>query len=178
MKLEKQEEIKRKTLEYLNKAGIVLTDNEKKNKIQILDYGVEDFYTIGLVAVTFVNTERYCGKYLLFFPGQSVGEHWHPNVKENIGKEETLRVLWGMAYAYVEGEPTKNIKAKIPEGKEKVYTCRHEIILKPGDQYIVSLHEKHWWQGGPEGFVALEVSTTSRDKFDEYTDKDLKFNIY
>jgi D-lyxose ketol-isomerase len=175
---ELQKKIRSHTVDYFLKAGIVLSKEEIENKIQIFDYGTGDFFKVGLVIVNFVNTTRYCGKFLLFFPGQTAAEHYHPDVDGNRGKEETFRVLWGSAYAYGEGEPTKNIKAKIPEGMEESFTVRKETILKPGDQYDVKLHEKHWWQAGPEGVVVLEVSSTSRDLADVYTDKSLDFNIF
>jgi D-lyxose ketol-isomerase len=178
MDFKTQKEIRYKAVKYFKKAGIILTDSEIENGIQIFDYGIGDFYKLGLVIVPFVNTPRYCGKFLLFFPGQSAAEHYHPDVEENKGKEETFRVLWGTAYAYGEGTPNKNLKAKIIEGRENYFTSRKEIILNPGDQYTVGLHEKHWWQAGPEGMVCLEVSSTSRDVFDVYTDKTLDFKIY
>ena len=173
-----QKKIRSQTVDYFIKAGIILSEEEKANKIQIFDYGTGDFYKVGLVIVNFVNTPRYCGKFLLFFPGQSAAEHYHPDVDENRGKEETFRVLWGSAYAYGEGEATENIKAAIPEGMEDSFTVKKETILNPGDQYDVKLHEKHWWQAGPEGVVVLEVSSTSRDLHDVYTDKSLDFKIY
>ncbi len=175
---QQQKEIREKAIVYFEKAGILLTEEEKKNKLQIFDYNTGDFFKMGIVIVTFVNTERYCGKFLVFFPGQSAAEHFHPDVEENKGKEETFRVLWGSAYAYGKGKPTENIKAKIPEGKEKYFTSRNEVILNPGDQYTIKLHEKHWWQAGPEGVVALEVSSTSRDLFDNYSDDTLDWKIY
>ena len=178
MDLKTQEEIRSRALDYFKKARVVLSEEEIAKEIKIFDYNTGDFYEIGLVIVTFVNERRYCGRFILFFPGQSVGEHWHPNVGENKGKEETLRVLYGQAYSYGEGEPTKNIKAKIPKGREKYYTSRNETILNPGDQYIVKLNEKHWWQGGPNGVIALEVSSKARDEHDLYTDKTLKCEIY
>jgi D-lyxose ketol-isomerase len=176
--LKQQEEIRVSALDYFKKAGIALSEEEIKNEIKIFNYENVDFYTMGIVIVTFINTERYCGRFILFFPRQCAGEHWHPDVAENRGKEETLRVLYGQAFAYGEGEPTKNIKAKIPEGKDKYFTSRHEVVLNPGDQYTVRLNEKHWWQAGPEGVVSLEVSSTARDAYDLYTDNTLKVNIY
>lgn len=173
-----QKKIRDESLKYFLKAGVILTEEEKAKKIQIFDYGTGDFFKVGLIIVNFVNTDRYCGKFLLFFPGQAAAEHFHPDVGSNKGKEETFRVLWGTAYAYSEGEPTKKIKAVIPEGMENSFTVRKETILYAGDQYDVKLHEKHWWQAGPEGAVVLEVSSTSRDLNDVYTDKNLDFKIY
>ena len=175
--LKEQEKIRNEALEFFKKAGIILTDEEKANKIQVVDY-IGNFYVMGLVMVPFVNVERYCGKFILFFPGQSCAEHWHPDIKGKSGKEETFRVLWGKAFAYGPGEPTKVIKAKIPTGREEYYTCRHEVILNPGDQYTVGLNEKHWWQAGPEGVIALEVSSKSRDEYDLTTDSRLVTSIY
>jgi D-lyxose ketol-isomerase len=176
--LKQQEQIRTSALDYFDKAGIALSKDERSREIKIFNYDTVDFYEMGIVIVTFINTKRYCGRFILFFPGQSAGEHWHPDVGVNKGKEETLRVLYGQAFAYGEGEPTKNMKAKIPEGREKYFTSRHETILNPGDQYTVGLNEKHWWQAGPEGVITLEVSSTARDKYDLYTDNTLKVNIY
>lgn len=176
--LKQQEEIRTSALEYFKKAGIVLSKKECAKGLKIFDYNIGDFYKMGIVIVTFINTERYCGRFILFFPGQCAGEHWHPDIEANKGKEETLRVLYGRAFAYGEGKPSKDIKAKIPEGREKYFTSRHETILNPGDQYTVGLNEKHWWQAGPEGVIALEVSSTARDAYDLYTDNTLTVNIY
>ena len=178
MNLKEQEEIREKVIEYFEKVGMLLTDEEKKNKIQIVDYNTGNFYKSGLAMVTFINTPRYCGKFLFFFPGQCCAEHWHPSIEGRPGKEETFRVLWGKAYAYVPGEPTENIEAKIPKGREKYFTCRHEIILNPGDQYNVGLNEKHWWQAGPDGLIALEVSSQARDEYDLTTEEKLKTVFY
>ncbi len=116
MDLKTQAKIRNEVIDYLYEAGIFLTEEEKKNKIQIVDYKTGDFYKMGL--------------------------------------------------------------AKIPEGREKYYTCRHEVILNPGDQYTVGLNEKHWWQAGPDGVIALEVSSKSRDGFDLTTDDRLTTSIY
>ena len=178
MNLKEQKEIREKVIKYLEKGGIFLKDEEKKNKIQIVDYDTGNFYEMGVAMVPFINTPRYCGKFLFFFPGQCCAEHWHPNIEGKPGKEETFRVLWGQAYAYVPGEPTKDIKGKIPKSKENYFTCRHEIILNPGDQYNVGLNEKHWWQAGPEGVIALEVSSQSRDECDLTTEDKLKTLFY
>jgi D-lyxose ketol-isomerase len=159
--------------EMFKKAGVILSEEEKRNKIRIADYQPGNFYNLGLTLVTTVNTSRYCGRYLVFFPGQSCAQHWHPDVDGKPGKEETFRVLWGKIYEYVEGNPALGMKEKIPEGKEQYYTCRKEIVLNAGDQYTLKLHEKHWFQGGPEGAVALEVSSQAKDEFDLCSDPTL-----
>jgi len=79
-----------------------------------------------------------------------------------------------MFYLYVPGKPTLNIKAKVPRGKEKVFTARHEIILKPGDQFTIKPNLFHWFQAGDEGCVVSEFSSRSRDQFDIFTDKSIR----
>lgn len=165
--------IKNKALGMLKEAHIALSGEEEKT-LAAVDFQTVDFNEIGMVLFTPINTARYCGRYIVFFPGQSCAEHWHPDVDGQPGKEETFRVLWGTVYAYYEGEPTKNIKAKIPTGKDAYYTCRREVILNPGDQYTLGLHEKHWFQAGPEGAVALEFSSEAKDRFDLNTDPYIK----
>jgi D-lyxose ketol-isomerase len=168
-----QKKIRKKAIEMFNRAGIALSEDEKKNKIRIADYQPDNFYELGIVILTTVNTHRYCGRYIIFFPGQSCAQHWHPDVDGTPGKEETFMVLWGKVYAYVEGKLTLKIKAKIPEGKEQYFSCRKELIMNPGDQYTLKLHEKHWFQGGPEGAIAFEVSSQARDEFDLCSDPTL-----
>jgi D-lyxose ketol-isomerase len=178
LSLEEQKKIKEKALRMFKKAGIPLSEDEKKNEITIVYFNNDKFYELGIVMVTTVNTERYCGRYILFLPGQSCAEHWHPDVDGNAGKEETFRVLWGTVYAYGEGEATKDIKAKIPPGKEKYFTVRKERILQPGDQWTLDLHEKHWFQAGPKGAVAYETSSAARDLNDLTTDPTLKADLF
>ena len=54
-----------------------------------------------------------------------------------------------------------------PEG---VYTARHEIRLRPGDQHTIPPGTLHWFQAGPDGAVVSEFSTASRDELDEFSD--------
>lgn len=62
------------------------------------------------------------------------------------------------------------IHAVVPKGSEAAYTVFHEIVLQPGEQYTIKPGTKHWFQGGPEGAVVSEFSSTSRDEFDIFTD--------
>jgi len=93
-----------------------------------------------------------------------------PSIDREEGKEETFRCRWGEVYLYVPGEPAPNLKAQPPQGSEAYYTARHEIILKPGEQYTILPNTLHWFQGGDEGAVVSEFSTRSRDEFDLFTD--------
>lgn len=163
----------KKTLDYFSRAGIVLTTEEMEN-VEIADFGLNQLDEIGLELVTYINTIRCCAKELVLFPNQTCPEHRHPPVGDVPGKEETFRCRWGEVYLYVEGEPANPIRAILPKGHEKTYTVKHEIILRPGQQYTLSPDTKHWFQAGPEGAVVSEFSTSSRDELDIFTDEAIR----
>lgn len=94
----------------------------------------------------------------------------HPAVEGGPGKEETFRCRWGEVYLYIPGESAAKIKAVPPKGKEAFFTARHEIVLRPGEQYTLPPDTLHWFQAGPKGAVISEFSTKSRDYADIYTD--------
>lgn len=167
------ESARKRALEYFEKAGIVLTE-EEKNDIEVADFGLSDLENQGLELITYVNTDRCCAKELILFPGQTCPEHRHPPVEGEPGKEETFRCRWGEVYLYVPGEPAKNIKARIPKDTPGAYTVFHEIVLKPGEQYTLMPDTLHWFQAGPEGAVVSEFSTKSRDEADIFSDPDIK----
>ena len=83
------EEARRRAQDYLNRAGIVLTDEEAAN-IEVADFGLGEFMETGLQLVTYVNTQRVCAKELVLFPRQTCPEHKHPPIGGDPGKEETL----------------------------------------------------------------------------------------
>jgi D-lyxose ketol-isomerase len=162
-----------KTLEYLQRAGIVLTPEEAE-RIEVADAGLGQLEQIGLQLITYINTERCCAKELVMFGNQIFPEHRHPPIDGEPGKEETFRCRWGEVYLYVEGEPTANPKGKIPAGYEDTYTVWHEIVLRPGEQYTIMPNIKHWFQAGPEGTIVSEFSTRSRDEYDIFTDPNIR----
>lgn len=170
--IEKYQDI---TRDYLSRAGIVLTSQERQN-IEIADFGLEEFETMGLSLITYVNTERCCAKELVLLPGQTCPQHKHPPIPEMnyIGKEETFRCRWGTVYLYVEGDAAADPKGKPPAGREETYTVWHEVVLNPGEQYTIMPETWHWFQGGPEGAVVSEFSTQSVDEADLFTDPDIK----
>lgn len=167
---EQYEVLSKKAMEYLDKAHIAITDEEKAN-IEVAEYELGCPEKIGLELVVYVNTERCCAKELVLLPYQTCPEHRHPEINGCTGKEETFRCRYGKVYLYVPGEPTENIQAKIPEGFEDCFTCMHEIVLNPGEQYTIMPDTFHWFQAGPEGAVVSEFSTKSQDEYDIYTDK-------
>ncbi len=155
--------------ELLARAGIVLTEEEREG-IEVAGFGLGRLREQGLELVTYVNTDRYCAKELVLFPKQTCPEHLHPPIGSEPGKQETFRCRWGSVYLYVEGEPTESIRSFVPESSAHSYTVFHEIRLRPGEQYTIPPGTKHWFQGGPEGAIVSEFSSTSRDEFDIFTD--------
>jgi len=157
------------TIALLTSAGIVLTDEEKR-QIEVTDVGLGNLSETGLQVVIYENNDRYCAKELVLFGGQIFPEHRHPPVGDDPGKRETFRCRWGKVWLYVEGRPSREIQASIPRSDEQYYTVFHEIELLPGDQHTIPENTLHWFQAGPEGAIVSEFSTTSRDEFDVFTD--------
>ena len=157
-----------KTLEFYEKAGIVLTDAEKAN-IEFAELGLGEPEITGLQLLTYINTERCCAKEMVLFPHQTCPEHKHPTLNGVPGKEETFRCRWGKVYLYVPGEETPNRGVEPPANGK--YTVFHEIILLPGEQYTIYPDTLHWFQAGDEGAVISEFSTRSTDELDVFTDE-------
>lgn len=157
---------------YFENAKIAVTDEEWE-KFQVAEYDLGCVDEIGLELIEYVNTARCCAKELVLLPGQTCPEHRHPPVCGEIGKEETFRCRSGQVFLYVDGEPNvtdETMKAVPPQSRPQYFTCRHEVILNPGEQYTIMPNTMHWFQSGPEGCVVSEFSTCSRDEFDIYTD--------
>ena len=154
---------------YLERAGIVLSEAEHR-QIEVADFGLGELNKTGLELVVYLNTERCCAKELVMFPGQTCPEHWHPPVSGDPGKEETFRCRWGEVFLFVPGEATPHPRGAPPSGSDAHYTLRHEVVLKPGDQYTILPNTPHWFQAGPDGAVVSEFSTKSRDESDIFRD--------
>lgn len=159
--------------EMLAAAGVVLTPEERQH-IEVAELGLGELERHGLELVVYENNHRYCAKELVLFPGQTCPEHRHPPVGDDPGKMETFRCRWGKVWLYVEGEPTAEPQAQVPEGAEPYYTVFHEIELNPGDQYTIPPNTLHWFQAAESGAIVSEFSSTSRDEFDVFTDPRIK----
>lgn len=158
----------KKALEYYDKAGIILSEEEKKN-IEVADFGLDMIDELGLQLLIYVNTERVCAKEMVLTPYQTCVEHMHVPTNGQPGKEETFRCRYGKVYLYVTGEGKKeDIQARLPKSDVTVF---HEIVLYPGDQYTLMPETWHWFQAGEEGAVVSEFSTRSTDDTDIFTDK-------
>ena len=163
------EQSRLRAINYLERAGVVITDAEK-NEIQVAEYNMNDIENIGLELVVYVNTQRCCAKELVLFPGQTCPEHRHPPVGNEQGKEETFRCRYGEVYLYLPAEDSAALSGDAPSGYEDFFTCTKRIVLRPGEQYTIPPDTLHWFRSGPEGAVVSEFSTRSRDEFDVYTD--------
>ena len=170
MKRQEYNEQVRRALELFDKAGIVLTDEEKQT-MEVADFGQGRVNELGLQLIVYVNTERVCAKEMVLLPHQTCPEHMHIPTNGMAGKEETFRCRYGEVYLYVTGEKnTDAIRAKLPPSDVSVF---HEIVLHPGEQYTLMPETWHWFQAGPEGAVISEFSTRSTDETDIFTDKKL-----
>ena len=139
---------RRRAVEILDAAGIILTQ-EERDGIEIADFGLSRFTEVGLAVVVYVNTDRVCAKELVLLPGQACPEHRHPPFAGTPGKEETFRCRAGRVHLHL-GE--------------------QEVVLEPGDQYLIPPDTLHWFRAGDEGAIVSEFSTTSRDELDVFTD--------
>jgi D-lyxose ketol-isomerase len=170
MKIEDVRKARERAGRMLDAAGIVITPHERET-LEIADFGLGDPGHYGLNVVIYENNDRYCAKELILFPRRICPEHRHPPVPEkHSGKQETFRCRWGEAYLYVEGAPTPRPKAILPPGDEHLFTVRHEIVLRPGDQFTLPPDSPHWFQAGDEGAIISEFSTTNTDEVDIWTD--------
>ncbi len=162
-------------LNYLNKAGIVLTESEKA-QIEVADFGLGEFDQTGLALIVYHNDEKYCAKELILTPHQTCPEHKHPPIPHlnYEGKQETFRCRWGIVYLYVEGATATNPHAQPPANRRHTYHVWHEIVLKPGEQYTIPPQTWHWFQSGAEGAVVSEFSTRSVDEADLFTDPEIR----
>ncbi|UAK17820.1 D-lyxose/D-mannose family sugar isomerase [Sporolactobacillus terrae] len=153
-------------------AHIALSSDEIEN-MEFADFGLGRIEKEGLILVVYENNDRYCSKEMVLLPGMTCPEHRHPDHDGQIGKQETFRCRQGQVYLYVEGKPTDNIQASIPEGSKDYYTIRHEIVLYPGEQYTIKPNTLHWFQAGAEGAIVSEFSSPSDDSTDIFTDPNI-----
>jgi D-lyxose ketol-isomerase len=135
--------------ERLEAAGIVLAPGER-DTIEVADFGLSRLREIGLQLLVYVNTDRYCAKELVLYPGQTCPEHRHPPFDGGPGKEETFRCRAGAVTLWVDGAG--------------------ELDLGPGDQHTIAPDTLHWFRAGPDGAVVTEFSSASRDDLDVFTD--------
>jgi len=165
--------LRERALECLRQAGIVIRPDEAE-RMEVADFGLGEVETSGLEIIVYVNNDRYCAKELVLFPGQTCPQHRHPSAAGRPGKQETFRCRWGEVYLYAPGAPTPNPRAAPPAHRGEFYTVWHEIVLRPGDQYTLAPDTWHWFQGGPQGAIISEFSSTSTDEADVFADPQIR----
>ena len=159
--------------ELIRKTGIAVSDDELA-RIEVADFGLAQLETFGAQILTLVNTDKVSAKLIAMRPYQAMPEHWHPQVGEYAGKEETIRCEWGVLYLYGPGEASTAPKARLPETSRKVFTHWHEHLLGKADQVTFPPNTPHWFQAGPEGAVVWSFSTKAIDVQDCFTDPEIK----
>ena len=147
-----QQEARAHAAAELGAAGIVLAEAER-DAIEVADFGLGRLRETGLMLLVYVNTDRYCAKELVLYPGQTCPEHRHPPFEGTPGKEETFRCRRGSVTLRVDGR---------------------ELELRPGGQFTIPPDTLHSFTAGPEGAVVSEFSSTSRDDLDVFTDPDVR----
>ena len=161
----------RRAAAMIQEAGIRITEEEIA-QIGVADFGLSKLEAEGAQILTFFSTDRVSAKVIALFPGQTLPEHWHPPVGDDLGKQEIIRVVDGTVYFCIPGKDTLK-SAAIPAGKESVYTCRYEVVMKEGDQLVLEPGTKHWFQAGDDGAVMYSFSTCVRDILDGFTDPEV-----
>ena len=166
----KEEDLKARTeaAEMMRRAGLVISQQEIE-QMDVADFGLSNLMREGAQILSLIDTDRVAARAIALFPGQTEPEHWHTGFDGYEGKQETLRMISGLLYLYLPGESTIS-EGAVPEGKEDVYTVRHEIIMKPTDTVTMPVGQRHWFQGGPEGAVFYTISTLAVDARDPFTD--------
>ena len=133
-------------------CGIVLTDAERDG-IEVADFGLSRLREQGLMVLVYVNTDRYCAKELVLYPGQTCPEHRHPPF---------------------DGGPARRRRSAAAAGSSRLRVDGRELVLGPGEQFTIPPDTLHSFTAGPEGAVVSEFSSTSRDDLDVFTDPEVR----
>ncbi len=168
---------KRVYLDFLKRSGYPVNQTIA-SKLFVTDFGLGRFTQAGLGVIVWWGDEKYnySGLDAFLLPGQIIPEHWHVKVRDIPEKMEAWLVRSGEIYAYAEGAPTANIKAKLADAEAANVTVKSERILRVGDIAGISHPlEKHWMQAGPQGAIFTEFSTFHTGEAVKFTDPRVKF---
>jgi D-lyxose ketol-isomerase len=172
-----QEAAKRAYLDFLKQSGYPVNDTIA-GKLFVSDFGLGRFSEAGLGVIVWWGDEKYnySGLDAFLLPGQIIPEHWHVKVRDIPSKMEAWLVRSGEIYAYAEGAPTPNMRAKLSAADAAQVTMKNERILRVGDIAGISHpEEKHWMQAGPQGAIFTEFSTFHTGEAVKFTDPKIKF---
>ncbi len=154
MNPELEKEVRSEYSDLLVKSGFPISKNELE-MLEVNDLGLGDIRKEGFAFIDILRTKRLRITILMLLPNQSLPQHVHPPYEEEIGKEETIRVIFGQTKVYSAKNNQEDEPILIPTGKEKYYTARHETKLEQGQQFTVTPNTNHWFQGGSEGAVNI-----------------------
>jgi len=149
-----------------------------RERLWVSDYGLGQFTKLGLAALQFINDPEgnFMVMDLYLLPNQMLPEHCHLATAKCAVKMEGWVVRHGMSYVYSEGEPTKDMKAVIPDFEKANVTVYHETILLPGQATKLNRKEaRHWQFAGPEGAILTESATYHDDAGVRHTDSKIQF---
>ena len=77
--------------DMLNQARIVVTE-EEMGQLEIAEYGMDLWSSIGLQIIVYVNTENCCAKEMILFQRQTCPEHRHPPMQGSAEKKKLFAV--------------------------------------------------------------------------------------
>jgi len=163
-------------LRFLQQAGYPVNDAITQ-KLFVSDFGLGRFTEAGLGVILWWGTRRTTSAaWTPFCSRPDHPEHWHVKVRDIPAKMESWLVRHGEIYAYAEGEPTPNLKAKLAAADAANVTVKRERILGVGEIAGISRPlEKHWMQAGPQGAIFTEFSTFHTGEAVKFTDAEVRF---
>ena len=155
----------------VHEAGVVLREGEFE-RMEVADLGLSELPITGLQILTLVSTEWIGAKLLVLRPRQFFPQHRHPPslMEDYPGKQEVFRGHWGEVYLYVPGPRTPHPRGDPPPHRRPYCTVWHEVVLRPGDQYLCPPDTWHWFQAGPQGAVLWSFSSRVTDAADQFLD--------
>ncbi len=168
---------KRVYLDFLKQRGYPVNDTIAQ-KLFVTDFSLGRFTDVGLAAIIWWGDEKhnFTGLDAFLLPGQIIPEHWHVKVRDIPEKMEAWLVRSGEIYAYAEGAPTPNMRAKLTDADAAHITVKNERILRVGEIAGISRPlEKHWMQAGPQGAIFTEFSTFHTGEAVKFTDAKVRF---
>ncbi len=163
----------RRAAERIRQAGIAIRPDEI-GAIEVADLGLSELDVTGLQILTVIATAHYAAKLIALEPWQLCPQHKHPRLGDYPGKEETIRCQAGTLLLGMPGQPAASSAARLPAQRAPYYTVRHELLLRPGEQYSFAPDTWHWFQAGPEGAVVWSFSSQSFDVQDDFVDPDIR----
>ncbi|MCP3920230.1 MAG: hypothetical protein GY711_32285 [bacterium] len=153
-----------------------------REQLWISDYGIGEFANVGLGAVIFFNQEaehpgdRFMLLDIFLLPNQMLPEHYHLETETARAKMEAWIVRKGTSLIGGEGEPTPDLKEKLPASQHDHVTVWHAVTAGPGDKAELNrATARHWQLAGPQGAIVSEVANFHDNDGVRHTNPNLVF---